>query len=59
MNKRKKEALGTGMLIVMILFGDMFGGTAFKWVWIIGIVTLFLFFAIVPGDNKPKPLERE
>lgn len=57
MNKRKKEALGTGIFIIMVLLGDMFEGTLFKWAWVIGIVALFLFFAIVPGYDKP--LERD
>jgi len=53
MDKRKREALGTGIFIMAVLFGDIFGGYTFKWIWIIGIGVLFLFFAIVPDNNSP------
>lgn len=59
MSRHKKGTIGTGIFIFAILFGDMFGGNVFKWAWIIGVGALFIFFAIVPDDNKPKKSERE
>ena len=59
MKSKEKEVLITGLFIIFVLFGDMFGGFVFKWVWIIGVSALFLFFTIVKDDSKPKKFERE
>jgi len=53
MIKREREILGTTIFILLILLGETFGGDAFKWVWIIGMGALFLFFAVIPGGGKP------
>jgi len=57
MDKRKREALGTGIFIILVLLGDMFGGEAFKWAWILLIGVLFVFFSFITDDNKPKKFE--
>jgi len=55
--KHASETTGTSIFILAMVFGGIFGGDIFELSCTIAITALFLFFAIVPGDGKPKKFE--
>jgi len=54
MKAKELDTLLPGLFILLVLFGDTYGGDTFKWFWVIGWVVVFLFFVLLPDDNKPR-----